>query len=167
MSEPPHPQSRVGLGPQPLSLLSDPRASSSSPRRRIMSRAARHSERRPEMKSGWEGRRDADPRTRDKPVIAVPLLPPPGLPPSLLTSPLGPGRDNHSPLLSSDTPASGHYCSHFTGGDTETRGKATPGLCPGVGPQADPCRSPVPFTPQCPSPQPPSSPGGQGGLQRL
>lgn len=43
-----------------------------------------------------------------------------------------------------------HYCSHFTGGDTETRGKATPGLCPGVGPQADPCWSPVLFTPASP-----------------
>lgn len=99
------------------------------------------------MKSGWEGRRDGDPRTRDKPFIAVPSLLPPGVPPSLLTSPLGPGQDNHSPLLLSDTPASGHYCSHFTGGDTETQGKATPGLCPGAGPQADPCQSPVPFTP--------------------
>lgn len=99
------------------------------------------------MKSGWEGCGDGDPRTRDKPFIAVLLLLPPCLPPSLLTLPRGPGEDNHSPLLSSDIPVSGHCRPHLTDGDTKTWGKATPGLCPGIGPQADTCRSPVPFTP--------------------
>ena len=98
------------------------------------------------MKSGWEGCRDGDPRTRDKPFIAVLLLLPPCLPPSLLTLPRGPGQDNHSPLLS-QTFRKGHYRPHLTDGDTKTWGKATPGLCPGVGPRADTCWSPVPFTP--------------------
>ena len=99
------------------------------------------------MKSGWEGCGDGDPRARDKPFIAVLLLLPPCLPPSLLTLPRGPGEDSHSPLLSSDIPVSGHCRPHLTDGDTKTWGKATPGLCPGVGPQADTCRSPVPLTP--------------------
>lgn len=59
----------------------------------------------------------------------------------------GPGEDSHSPLFSSDIPVSGHCRPHLTDGDTKTLGKATPGLCLGVGPQADTYQSPVPFHP--------------------
>ena len=52
-----------------------------------------------------------------------------------------------TPLSSLRHSVSGHYRPHLTDGDTKTWGKATPGLCPGVGPRADTCWSPVPFTP--------------------
>ena len=52
-----------------------------------------------------------------------------------------------TPLSSLRHYVSGHYRPHLTDGDTKIWGKATPGLCLGVGPRADTCRSPVPFTP--------------------